>query len=117
MMAGLRWSGKTTSVANMANLLLKQEKQPLVVAADIYRPAAVEQLKVLGAQLDVPVFFEPNTSPPELAKLGYAAARSQKRDVVLIDTAGRLAINEELMAELQAIKSAVHPQNTLLVSD
>ncbi len=117
MMVGLQGSGKTTTVAKLANLLLKQEKQPLLVAADIYRPAAVEQLKVLGAQLQVPVFFEPNLSPPELAKQGYAAARSQKRDVVLIDTAGRLAINEELMAELEAIKAAVHPENTLLVCD
>src|SRR6266852_5488682 len=117
MMVGLQGSGKTTAVAKLANLLLKQEKQPLLVAADIYRPAAVEQLKVLGAQLQVPVFFEPNLSPPELAKQGYAAARSQKRDVVLIDTAGRLAINEELMAELEAIKAAVHPENTLLVCD
>ncbi len=117
MMVGLQGSGKTTTVAKLANLLLKQEKQPLLVAADIYRPAAVEQLKVLGAQLEVPVFFEPNLSPPELAKQGYAAARSQKRDVVLIDTAGRLAINEELMAELEAIKAAVHPENTLLVCD
>src|SRR5216684_589049 len=117
MMVGLQGSGKTTTVAKLSNLLLKQEKQPLLVAADIYRPAAVEQLKVLGAQLQVPVFFEPNLSPPELAKQGYAAARSQKRDVVLIDTAGRLAINEELMAELEAIKAAVHPENTLLVCD
>ena len=117
MMVGLQGSGKTTTVAKLANLLLKQEKQPLLVAADVYRPAAVEQLKVLGERLDVPVFFEPNISPPELAKRGYAAAKSQKRDVVLIDTAGRLAINEELMAELEAIKAAVHPENTLLVCD
>jgi signal recognition particle subunit SRP54 len=117
MMVGLQGSGKTTTVAKLANLLLKQEKQPLLVAADIYRPAAVEQLKALGERIDVPVFFEPNISPPELAKQGYAAAKSQKRDVVLIDTAGRLAINEELMAELEAIKAAVHPENTLLVCD
>src|SRR5258707_7209241 len=88
MMVGLQGSGKTTSVAKLANLLLKQEKQPLLVAADIYRPAAVEQLKILGEQLNVPVFFEPNTSPPELAKLGYAAAKSPKRERGRIDTAG-----------------------------
>jgi len=117
MMVGLQGSGKTTTVAKLANLLLKQEKQPLLLAADIYRPAAVEQLKVLGERLQLPVFFEPNTSPPELAKKAYAAAKSQKRDVVLIDTAGRLAINEELMAELEAIRAAVHPENTLLVCD
>jgi signal recognition particle subunit SRP54 len=117
MLVGLQGSGKTTTVAKLANLLLKQEKQPLLVAADIYRPAAVEQLQVLGERLQVPVFFESNTAPAELAKKGYAAAKSQKRDVVLIDTAGRLAINEELMAELEAIKAAVHPENTLLVCD
>src|SRR5215472_4735659 len=117
MIVGLQGSGKTTTVAKLANLLLKQEKQPLLVAADIYRPAAVEQLQVLGERLQVPVFFESNTAPAELAKKGYAAAKSQKRDVVLIDTAGRLAINEELMAELEAIKAAVHPENTLLVCD
>jgi len=117
LIVGLQGSGKTTTVAKLANLLLKQEKQPLLVAADIYRPAAVEQLQVLGERLQVPVFFESNTAPAELAKKGYAAAKSQKRDVVLIDTAGRLAINEELMAELEAIKAAVHPENTLLVCD
>jgi signal recognition particle subunit SRP54 len=117
MLVGLQGSGKTTTVAKLANKLLKDGKRPLLIAADIYRPAAVEQLQILGQRLGVPVFFEPNTSPPELAKRGYAEAKAQKCDVALIDTAGRLAIDEPLMAELESIKSAVHPENILLVCD
>ena len=117
MMVGLQGSGKTTTAGKLANKLLKEGHKPLLVAADIYRPAAVEQLRVLGAQLDVPVYFAPNLAPPELAKQGYAAAREQKCDVVLIDTAGRLAIDETLMLELEAVKAAVSPDNILLVCD
>ncbi|MBI3185597.1 MAG: signal recognition particle protein [Myxococcales bacterium] len=117
MMVGLQGSGKTTTAGKLANYFLKQEKKPLLVAADIYRPAAVEQLRVLGERLGVPVFFEPDTSPPELAKKGYAAAREKRCDVVIIDTAGRLAIDEQLMQELEAIKSAVAPDNVVLVVD
>ncbi len=117
MMVGLQGSGKTTTAAKLANLLVKQGHKPLLVAADIYRPAAVDQLKVLGERVKVPVFFEPDTKPPELAKKGYEAAREKKRDVVIVDTAGRLAIDEELMAELEAIKAAVQPDNVLLVVD
>ncbi|MGA9522631.1 MAG: signal recognition particle protein [Myxococcaceae bacterium] len=117
MMVGLQGSGKTTTTGKLANKLLKEGRRPLLVAADIYRPAAVDQLKVLGQRLNVPVFHEPNTSPPDLAKMGYEAARKQNCDVVLIDTAGRLAIDEELMHELEAIKAGVQPDNILLVCD
>ncbi len=117
MMVGLQGSGKTTTTGKLANKLLKEGRKPLLVAADIYRPAAVDQLKVLGQRLGVPVFHEPGMSPPDLAKKGYEAARQQGRDVVLIDTAGRLAIDEELMAELESIKGTVSPDNILLVCD
>ncbi|WNG18910.1 signal recognition particle protein [Cystobacter fuscus] len=117
MMVGLQGSGKTTTTGKLASKLLKEGRKPLLVAADIYRPAAVDQLKVLGERLKVPVYFEPNVAPPELARRGYAAAREQKCDVVLIDTAGRLAIDEALMTELEAIKGQVRPDNILLVCD
>jgi signal recognition particle subunit SRP54 len=117
MMVGLQGSGKTTTTGKLAHRLIKEGRKPLLVAADIYRPAAVEQLQVLGQRLDVPVFFEPNVAPPELATRGYALAREKHRDTVLIDTAGRLAIDEELMQELDAIKAAVKPDDILLVCD
>jgi signal recognition particle subunit SRP54 len=117
MMVGLQGSGKTTTTGKIAHKLLKEGRKPLLVAADIYRPAAVDQLKVLGERLKVPVFHEPNVAPPELARRGYAAAREQKCDVVLIDTAGRLAIDEALMTELEAIKANVQPDTILLVCD
>jgi signal recognition particle subunit SRP54 len=117
MMVGLQGSGKTTTTGKLAARLLKEGRKPLLVAADIYRPAAVDQLKVLGERLKVPVYHEPGLAPPELARRGYAAAREQKCDVVLIDTAGRLAIDEALMTELEAIKSTVQPDNILLVCD
>src|SRR5215467_15622204 len=117
MVVGLQGSGKTTTTGKLAYRLVKEGKRPLLIAADIYRPAAVEQLQVLGERLEVPVFFEPNLRPPELVQRGYAAAREQKRDVALIDTAGRLAIDEELMAELESIKAAVKPENIMLVCD
>ncbi|GEL72141.1 signal recognition particle protein [Myxococcus virescens] len=117
MMVGLQGSGKTTTTGKLASRLLQEGRKPLLVAADIYRPAAVDQLKVLGERLKVPVYHEPGIQPPELAKRGYAAAREQKCDVVLIDTAGRLAIDESLMAELESIKGNVQPDNILLVCD
>jgi signal recognition particle subunit SRP54 len=117
MMVGLQGSGKTTTTGKIANKLKKEGRSILLVAADIYRPAAVDQLKVLGAQLEVPVFFEPGLTPPELAKRAYERARSEKIDTVIIDTAGRLAIDEPLMAELEAIKKNVSPDATLLVCD
>jgi signal recognition particle subunit SRP54 len=117
MLVGLQGSGKTTTTAKLAGHLLKQGRKPLLVAADVQRPAAVEQLQALGARLGVPVFFQGGLTPPELAQAGYTAAREQKRDVVLLDTAGRLAIDETLMAELAAMKAAVHPESVLLVCD
>ena len=117
MMVGLQGSGKTTTVAKLANLLLKKGKKPLMVAADIYRPAAVEQLKQLGARLDIPVFHEENVKPPEMAQHALAYAGQKNRDVILYDTAGRLAIDEEMMAELENVKSRVEPENILLVAD
>ncbi len=117
MLVGLQGSGKTTTAAKLASFLVKQGRKPLLVAADIQRPAAVEQLQTLGERLGVPVFFQGGLTPPELAQAGYAAAREQKRDVVLLDTAGRLAIDETLMAELKAMKATAHPDSVLLVCD
>jgi len=115
MLVGLQGSGKTTTVAKLANLLAKQGKKPLMVAADIYRPAAVEQLKQLGAKLEIPVFHEENVKPPEMAQ--HALAHASGRDVIIYDTAGRLAIDEEMMSELEQIKARVQPDNILLVAD
>ena len=117
MVVGLQGSGKTTTAGKLAYRLAKEGKRPLLIAADIYRPAAVDQLQVLGQRLELPVFFEPNLRPPELVQRGYAYAREQKCDVALIDTAGRLAIDEALMTELESIKAAVKPENVILVCD
>src|SRR2546430_7740777 len=117
MKVAIQESGKTTTSSNLAHKLLKDGRKPLLVAADIYRPAAVDQLKVLGQQLNVPVFHEPNVAPPQLAEKAYALAREQHYDVVIVDTAGRLAIDEPLMQELEAIKKLVSPDNTILVCD
>src|SRR2546425_418916 len=117
MLVGLQGSGKTTTVAKLGSLLVKQGHKPLLVAADIYRPAAVEQLKQLGAKLDIPVFHEENVKPPDMAQHALCFAGQKNRDVVLYDTAGRLAIDEEMMGELEQIKSRVEPDNILLVAD
>src|SRR2546429_3817237 len=117
MLVGLQGSGKTTTVAKLANLLTKRGKKPLLVAADIYRPAALEQLQQLGQRLEMPVFFEENTKPPEMAQHALAFAGQKNRDVVLYDTAGRLAIDEEMMGELEQYKLRVEPENILLVAD
>jgi signal recognition particle subunit SRP54 len=117
MMVGLQGSGKTTTTGKLASKLKKEGRQILLVAADIYRPAAVDQLKVLGEKLSVPVYFEPNLSPPVLAKRALAKAQADKLDTVIIDTAGRLAIDEALMTELDAIKAEVSPDNILFVTD
>jgi signal recognition particle subunit SRP54 len=117
MLVGLQGSGKTTTAGKLASKLKKEGKKPFLVAADIYRPAAVEQLQVLGAQLGVPVFHEAGLQPPELCKRGREAAAKAHATVVIYDTAGRLAIDDELMIELEQIKAAVAPQNILLVCD
>ncbi len=117
MMVGLQGSGKTTTTGKLANRYLKEGKRPLLVAADIYRPAAVEQLRVLGAQLGVPVYSEDGLKPPELCRKAQDVAFREKADVIIYDTAGRLAIDEPLMQELEQIKAAVSPDNVLLVCD
>ena len=117
-MVGLQGSGKTTSTAKLARYVVRQGRRPLLVAADPYRPAAADQLETLGKALDIPVFRAPvGTSVPEIARLGVEAARHQVRDVVIIDTAGRLSIDEALMAEIAAVNTAVKPVETLLVVD
>jgi signal recognition particle subunit SRP54 len=117
MMVGLQGSGKTTTAGKIANRLLKEGKKPLLVAADVYRPAAVDQLKVLGEKLGVPVFHEAGVTPPEMCRHALAAAEREKASAIIYDTAGRLAIDEALMAELEEIKQAVAPENILLVAD
>jgi signal recognition particle subunit SRP54 len=117
MMVGLQGSGKTTTVAKLANLLQKRGKKPLLVAADIYRPAAVDQLKQLGAKLEIPVFHEEGMKPPDMARHALAFAGQKNLDVVLYDTAGRLAIDDQMMAELEEVKKEAAPENILLVAD
>src|SRR6266536_388017 len=117
MMVGLQGSGKTTTAGKLANKYLKEGKKPLLVAADVYRPAAVDQLRILGEQLHVPVFHAPGVAPPELCRLALEQAAREKADVLIYDTAGRLAIDETLMQELEEIKKAVEPDNILLVCD
>ena len=117
MMVGLQGSGKTTTCAKLANKYKKAGRKPLLVAADIYRPAAVEQLKTVGQQVGVPVFHEPGASALEQCRQGLEFACRKGRDLVIYDTAGRLAIDEELMGELEGIKAACEPNNILLVVD
>jgi len=118
MMVGLQGSGKTTTCAKLARWLQKQGHKPLLVAADMQRPAAVEQLKILGEQLGVPVFNVAGATPLDICRQALAQARGGgKHDVVIYDTAGRLAIDEPLMQELHDIKAAVEPGNILLVID
>lgn len=118
MLVGLQGAGKTTSVAKLAKHLVKQNRTPLMVAADIYRPAAIKQLQVLGEQLNIDVFsLGDKVSPVEIAQQAVQKAKEQHHDVVLIDTAGRLHVDQELMNELLEIKEAVHPHEILLVVD
>ncbi len=117
MMVGLQGSGKTTTAAKLARLFSKEGKKPLLVAADMQRPAAVEQLQVLGQQIGVPVFNIAGASPLDICRAAPDAAKQQKCDVIIYDTAGRLAIDEPLMQELSAVKNAINPHNILLVVD
>ncbi|MEA2102888.1 MAG: signal recognition particle protein [Thermodesulfobacteriota bacterium] len=117
MMVGLQGSGKTTSTAKLARYLEKQGRKPMLVAADVYRPAAIDQLKVLGKRLDMPVFFAPGKNPPQICRDALDAARFKSRDVVLFDTAGRNILDEELMNELEEIKGLTSPDNIFLVVD
>lgn len=118
MLVGLQGSGKTTTSGKLGNLLRKQGKNPLLVACDVYRPAAVKQLQIVGDQLSIPVFsIDGGKNPVEIAKAAIEQAKSKQNDLVILDTAGRLHINEELMDELINIKSAVHPHEILLVVD
>jgi signal recognition particle subunit SRP54 len=118
LLVGLQGSGKTTSAAKLARHVTKQGRQPMLVAADPYRPAAIEQLVTLGRQLDIPVHRSPQGTPVlEIARAGIAQARQTGRDVVLIDTAGRLTVDEALMAEIRGLAEALKPAETLLVVD
>jgi signal recognition particle subunit SRP54 len=119
LIAGLQGSGKTTFSAKLARFLkTKRHRSPLLVAGDVYRPAAIDQLKVLGSQIGVPVFSEPeNKNPVEIAKAAIAEARSRGYNTVIIDTAGRLAVDETMMTEVAEIKKAVDPQEILFVVD
>ncbi len=118
VLVGLQGSGKTTSAAKLARHIVKQGRRPILVAADPYRPAAADQLETLGRALDIPVHRAPvGTSVVDIAITGLEAARRLVRDTVVIDTAGRLSIDEDLMAEISAVDRAVHPIETLLVVD
>ncbi len=119
LMAGLQGSGKTTHTGKLANLLKnKRGKKPLLVAGDVYRPAAINQLQVLGEQIGVPVYTEEgNNDPVKLAKDGIKHAKANGHDLVIVDTAGRLAIDEQMMDEISAIKKAISPDEILFVVD
>ena len=119
LMAGLQGSGKTTFSGKLAGMLRsKKGKKPLLAACDVYRPAAIDQLHVLGEQLGVPVYSErENKNPVEIAEHAIAEARRTGRDLVIIDTAGRLAVDEQMMQEIAAIKQAINPDETLFVVD
>ncbi len=119
LMSGLQGSGKTTFSGKLANMLRsKRGKRPLLVAGDVYRPAAIDQLKVLGGQLGIPVYAEEgNRNPVQIAEHAIAYAKQNQHDVVIVDTAGRLAVDEQMMNEIAAIKAAIHPQEILFVVD
>ncbi|NPV92112.1 MAG: signal recognition particle protein [Firmicutes bacterium] len=117
MLVGLQGSGKTTTAGKLALMLQKQGRRPLLVAADVYRPAAIKQLQVLGQQLDIPVFSMGQIKPVDIVRGALESASSNSRDTVIIDTAGRLHINQELMDELKAVRAAAKPHEILLVVD
>lgn len=119
LMSGLQGSGKTTFSGKLANMLKnKHHKTPLLVACDVYRPAAIEQLKVVGSQVNVPVYSEPgNMDVVEIAQNAIKEAKAKGLDVVIVDTAGRLAVDEEMMNEIYTLKNSLHPDETLFVVD
>ncbi|MBN2404323.1 MAG: signal recognition particle protein [Coriobacteriia bacterium] len=117
MLVGLQGSGKTTAAGKLANLLRKQGKHPMLVACDVYRPAAIDQLETLGRELDIPVFRGEGDDPVLIAQAAVKDAVARMRDVVIIDTAGRLHIDAEMMAEASAIKRAVKPDQVIMVVD
>ncbi len=118
MLVGLQGSGKTTTAGKLANLFRKQGKKPLLVACDVYRPAAIKQLQVVGKQLNIPVFANENSKDVvHIAKQAISTAMSKLNDVIILDTAGRLHIDEALMTELKNLKSSVKPHEILLVVD
>ena len=118
MLVGLQGSGKTTTAGKLANILRKQGKKPLLVACDVYRPAAIKQLQVVGAQLNIPVFANENSKDVvHIARQALSVAMSKLNDVVILDTAGRLHIDEELMQELKNLKTNIKPHEILLVVD
>ena len=117
MLCGLQGNGKTTHAAKLAKFYIKQGRRPMLVACDIYRPAAIDQLQVVGKQAGAPVFTLPGAKPPEIARKALAHARDYGNDIVILDTAGRLQIDEVLMQELVDIKAAVPVDETLLVVD
>ena len=117
MLTGLQGSGKTTFAAKLANFLRKKGRRPMLVAADIYRPAAIQQLQVLGKNLNIPVHAGDSTDVVKICQTSIKSARDKGADVVILDTAGRLHIDEEMMAELEQIKTALKPQEILFVAD
>lgn len=119
LMSGLQGSGKTTFSGKLAQLLKgKRGKKPLLVACDVYRPAAIEQLKVLGEQIGIPVYSEPDCkNPVQIAQNAIKQARQDGQDLVIVDTAGRLAVDEEMMREIKAVKDAINPNEILFVVD
>ncbi|MDH3469800.1 MAG: signal recognition particle protein [Acidimicrobiia bacterium] len=117
LMVGLQGSGKTTSAAKLASLVKSKGRRPLLVAADLQRPAAIDQLETLGGRIGVPVFVDRKSKPVKLAKAALKEARNQGNDVVIVDTAGRLQIDDELMSELAALEKATEPDEVLLVVD
>ena len=118
MLVGLQGAGKTTTAGKLALMLKKRGKHPMLVACDVYRPSAIRQLEVLGEQVEVPVYRMPqNVDPVRIARSAVDTARAYNKDVLILDTAGRLTIDEKLMEELRNIKAAVHPHEILLVLD
>ncbi|MDD2619331.1 MAG: signal recognition particle protein [Syntrophomonadaceae bacterium] len=117
MAVGLQGAGKTTSVAKLGKNLVKQGRRPLLVAGDIYRPAAIKQLQILGEQVGIPVFTMGQINPVDIVKASLEYAHTHNRDIIILDTAGRLHLNEELMDELKQIKEVLNPDEILLVVD